>query len=366
MKQLVYLFLTFLLLGCMTEKPSETETIPLLIGTYTNGTSEGIYSAAFNPKNGEVSSIKLVASTENPSFLTTTEDGKMVYAVNENDPGRMSAYSWNEDGTLKLESTVPTQGIHPCHISINEALGLLSVANYSSGNISMFSIENKQKPILIASRQHEGNGPDAERQEGPHAHFSQFLKDNRALYAVDLGIDEIKHYAIEGNNAISEGTTAIKMSPGNGPRHLAFHPTKNWVFVLNELGGTVASLAIRTDGSLELKDEKGLLPTGYNDYNKAADIHLSPDGKYLYASNRGHNSIAIYKIEESGAMTSIGHEQRGISTPRNFTLSPDGKYLLVANQDTNNVIVFEIEEGGLLNPIGDGITVGSPVCLRFY
>jgi len=242
MKQLA-LSLLVLVYACspkQSEKMENDTRIPLLIGTYTSEESQGIYLTKFDTVTGRMSDFELVAESENPSFLTISPKTKTVYAVNENDPGQISIFGWDEDKKLVPKNVLPSEGIHPCHISLSPNEEFLSVANYSSGNVSLYANTN-DKLSLITSFQHTGKGADPERQEGPHAHFSTFSKDGKRLYAVDLGIDEIKLY--DPNNT-SQSITAYKAEPGEGPRHIDFHPTKDLVFIMNELNNTVAACKV--------------------------------------------------------------------------------------------------------------------------
>ena len=354
-----------LLVGCVPSPKNETELTniqPILIGTYTDGLSEGIYQVSFDKKEGGLSNLRLVAESTNPSFLTVNNSADEVFAVTENDPGGLVIYARQPNGELIKKSQLPTEGIHPCHVALNGDQNLVSVANYSSGNVSLFQ-KTKESWALIHQFQHEGTGPNKDRQEGPHAHFNTFRRDN-TLYAVDLGTDKVMGYKVLSDTTI-DSFVAHQAEPGDGPRHLVFHPSQNFVFVVNELTNTVTSHRVTPEGTFSLIDRIDMLPEGFSAYSKAADIHLSENGKYLYASNRGHNSIVIYEVSDEGELELVGWQSEGIKTPRNFTLSPEGNHLLVANQDANNIIVFAVEKDGTLSPTEHQIEVGSPVCLVF-
>ncbi len=305
--------------------------------------------------------------TANPSYLTISKDNRFVYAVNEEETGGVSSFKWNKDSThLELISQLPTQGIHPCYIDLNSTEDVLAVANYTSGNITSFGVNKKGEinttPQVI---QHAGKGPVVDRQEGPHAHCSIFRGDNY-LYVVDLGIDQIIAYPIK-DGLLGEPHIAFDLNPGDGPRHLIFHPTKDYAFVINELSNTLVSMKVDHEkGTFEVITRESTLPDDFTEQSQCADIHLSADGKFLYASNRGHDSIAIFSVSEEGALQRIGTESTRGEWPRNFTLSPDGNYLLVANQYTDNIVVFEVDKiTGLLSYTGTEVEVFSPVCLKF-
>lgn len=364
MKKLYSLFLIVGLLACSASKEKEQMMkLPILIGTYTAGSSEGIYRVEFDPADGSFGTPYLMAKTENPSYLAVSNIKKNVYVVNENEVGTLSTFEWNSRGSLNLVSTKSVEGKHPCHVSVNGANTLIAVANYSSGNIAVF--QSVAELVEGAGfHQHAGKGTHW-RQEGPHAHFSTFSKDGKYLYAIDLGIDEVKIYDIVDGN-IARERLALKTDAEDGPRHLDFHPERDIVYVLNELSNTVTSCEILEDGTFQRINKASALPEGYEGDSKSADIHVSADGKFLYYSNRGHDSIAVFSLDGKGGMALIGHATEGITNPRSFTLSPDGKFLVVANQDTDNIISFRVGEDGLLTPTGNAVQVGTPVCVKFY
>lgn len=368
MKKVYPLFLLVGLLACSAPKENERVKeqivkLPILIGTYTGGSSEGVYQVDFDPSDGSFGEAYLIAKTENPSYLTVSRIKKNVYVVNENEQGTLSTFEWNGQGSLSLVTTKSVEGMHPCHVSVNADNSLISVANYSSGNIAVF--QSVAELVEGGSfHQHEGKGTHV-RQEGPHAHFSTFSPKGNYLYAIDLGIDEVKVYDIEGG-AVTNVRTAFKTDAEDGPRHLDFHPGKDLVYILNELSNTVTSCEMLEDGTFKPLNKVSALPEGYAEDSKAADIHVSVDGKFLYYSNRGHNSIAVFSLDGRGGMNLIGHALEGITNPRSFTLSPDGKFLIVANQDTDNIISFKVGADGLLTPTGNQVKVGTPVCVKFY
>ena len=364
--------LLVLMMSCTKQsKTVEEEKEPmqmknLIVGTYTANESEGIYGLSFDPKNGEIGDKRLLAKTSNPSFLTQSADGQMVYAVNEDEKGMVSSFKWNEDRTgLKLMNQWPTNGMHPCYIDLEETTGSLAIANYSSGNVSFVKLRGDGSlGSNLQVIQHSGKGL-TERQEGPHAHCTLFKGDNW-LYAVDLGIDQIIAYPVEGNQ-LSDPHIALELEPGDGPRHLTFHPDQDMAFVINELSNTVVSLKL--DGGNGLFEEisrSSTLPEGFTGESYCADIHVSKDGRFLYASNRGHNSIAVFAISAEGELRFLEAESVQGNWPRNFALSPNGEYLLVANQYSNNIVVLRIDKpSGLLSYTGNQVNVSSPVFLGF-
>ncbi|NKI26426.1 lactonase family protein [Arenibacter sp. 6A1] len=341
----------------------------LLVGTYTQEESQGIYRLKYNPVNGELSDPNLVVETENPSYLHISKDRNTVFAVNENNKGTVSSFSWNADRTnLSLIGQQSSEGQHPCYITLNEAENLLAAANYSSGNIVMYKVsENGRIEGDAQIKTHEGTGSVMPNQASARAHCVQFGADGKYLYAVDLGIDQVLVYPIDAQGKLGASQLALALEKGDGPRHLTFHPTKNLVFIINELSSSVVTAQLNPEnGTMVVVDKKSTLPTAYKGKNAPADIHLSSNGKFLYASNRGHNSIAVFSVSEDGSLQLLDNTSVEGDWPRNFVLSPDEKFLLVANQISNNITVFSVDaKSGLLSFTGNQIALSKPVSLNF-
>lgn len=350
------------------ETPNENNMIDVLVGVYTDQESDGIYSLSFNTETGELTNKNLMVTTTNPSYLTISKDRKFVYCVSETDSGKIASFSWDHAANkLNLIGEQSTVGSSPCYVDLNNDESLVAVANYSSGNLVTYPI-NKDGIIqsLATNYQHKGSGANAQRQKGPHAHCSLFNPSGSALYCVDLGIDQIVKYDVI-NNQVKEGSAAFMLDGGDGPRHLVFHPNKKIAFVVNELSNSVVALKVdEATGNFTMINRAGTLPEGYSETSYCADIHTSDDGKYLYVSNRGHNSIAIFSIAEDGAIALLTTEPSGGEWPRNFALSPDGNFLVVANQNTHNIVSFKVDKAtGLLSKTGFEANVSKPVCLKF-
>ncbi|MEH6679453.1 MAG: lactonase family protein [Sediminicola sp.] len=351
------------------ETMEKSETIKLLVGTYTNKESEGIYTVDFDQVTGKLRNKQLVASTSNPSFLKISKDGKRVFAVNENDPGTVTSFKWDEKGTQLITiDQQPSAGAHPCFLELNEAEDKLAVANYSSGTVSVFGVgPNGELAAGPQLREHQGSGPVMPNQESAHAHCSLFSKGQDLLYAVDLGADKVFSYHIDGQGKLGAQKLALSLTPGDGPRHMVFHPTEEWAFVITELSSTVVSVKVDPEtGSLTKIDQQSTLPEGFKGENACADIHISEDGKFLYASNRGHNSIAVFSVGDNGKLQLMGTTATAGDWPRNFTLSPDGKFLLVAVQNSDSITVFKLDgQTGMPVYTGNQIELSMPVCLVF-
>ncbi|MEJ2585049.1 MAG: lactonase family protein [Robiginitalea sp.] len=369
-KPLLYLPVVVLFaLGCGEPDNGASEFAPFYLGTYTEGDSQGIYKYVLH-KDGTLNKVGLMAETVNPSYLAFSPDDKYLLAVNEvndsNETGYISSFRIGKD-TLTFLDQKPSGGAHPCHVATNGE-GYVVVANYTGGNMGLLKItQNGHLSRLLDVQQHEGKGLHP-RQEGPHAHSGWFTADG-SIISADLGTNQLWFSSIdrETNTFKPEEPKTISLEAGAGPRHLAFHPENPWVYVVNELSSSVSVLKENPEsGVFERVETITTLPGAFTGENTCADIHVSPDGKFLYASNRGHNSIALFSIDsETGRLRVVGYEPTRGETPRNFSLSPDGSFLLVANQATNNIVSFRRNaETGLLTYI-DEIEAPTPVCILF-
>ncbi|HEY5690391.1 MAG TPA: lactonase family protein [Cyclobacteriaceae bacterium] len=358
------------LAACGTSKTEEEKEISFYVGTYTLGESEGIYRYQLK-SDGSLSNSGLVAKTENPSFLIRSADGKYLLAANENSDengGGGSVSSFAIDGEkLAFIDEIFSGGDSPCFLSEDQT-GYVLVANYGSGNVGLLKLESTgllNGPLDVL--QHEGKGTH-QRQQGPHAHSACFTGSDNEVITVDLGTNELWFSRLDrdSNKLVLMSPAKLTMAPGSGPRHLAFHPTQQWIYVINELTSTITQLSKNSSGQYEIAATQSTLPTDYEGENLCADIHISSDGQFLYASNRGHNSIVVFQIDShDGSLSLVGHEDVHGDWPRNFTLSPDGHFLLVANQRSNNIVSFKrSQETGTLEFVGE-IDAPSPVCLLF-
>ncbi len=367
MRKIIALLVITLFFSCKTSKMEKEQTIPFYVGTYTNGDSKGIYKYQIDAE-GIVSKIGLAAETNNPSFLAKTDDNKTLLAVDETDEngtGFVKYFQIKKD-TLIFVSKSKSGGAHPCFITVNDKNQVL-VANYTGGNVGYLKVDNQNGLTnLLDVQQHIGKGT-TDRQKSPHAHSTWFHPNKKEIISVDLGTNELWFSTInnEENKLVLSTPKTLKMKDGAGPRHLIFHPNKEWIYVLKELNNTV-SLVKKKDDLHAVEASMSMLPKDFTTYSKGADIHISDDGKFLYASNRGHNSIVIYKInKEEGTLKLIGFESVKGANPRNFSLTPDNKFLLVANQDSSNIISFKRDiETGKLTFVNE-VSVPNPVCILF-
>ncbi len=350
--------------------------LTVYIGTYTTGKSEGIYQYRLDPASGMLKPAGVTKEVANPSFLAISPGRKHLYAVNEikdyegKKSGSVSAFAVDaKTGALKFLNRQPTEGAAPCHVIVDTSGKFVLVANYSGGNAIVFPVKSDGSLGPASDRvQHVGKGPDQKRQEGPHTHNVMLDKANRYAYISDLGIDKVMIYKFDSaNGKLSAGQPfAASMPPGAGPRHFTFHPGGQYGYVINELNSTITAFAIdQSDGSLKELQTVPTLPSDFSGESYCADIHVSPNGKFLYGSNRGHDSIVVYAIDAgTGKLTYVAHTPVRGKWPRNFTIDLSGSLLLVANQHTSNVVSFRIDpQTGKLTATGSQIEVPDPVCI---
>lgn len=350
----------------------------LILGTYTNAGSYGMYVAKFNIGTGGLTMVDSVKAS-NPSFLTVSPNKKFVYAVNEDatnaaPKGKVSSYTFNgSTGKLSFVNQQKTMGNNPCYITVDKTGKWLFVANYTSGNLSMLPVSAKSGMMDTAAVtiKHEGSSVNKDRQKEPHVHATVLSKNNRWLLVPDLGIDQLVVYKFNKKNGTltSAAQPFVKSVPGSGPRHISFSKSGKQVYLIEELTGTIAAYRFSPKkGTLQLTQQISSVPNGFKGFAGSADIHVSPDGKFLYSSNRGEsNSIATFAINNrNGQLTKVSVDSVLGLTPRNFTIHPSGKYLLVANQNSNEVVVFARNSTtGLLTDTGNRFALSKPVCLQW-
>ena len=375
--------LGLLTLGLVTWASSATvgaEGSLVYFGTYTGSGSQGIYVSHFDEKTGRLSPPELAASTPNPSFLAVHPSGRFLYAVNELDEfqkekaGAASAFEIDaSSGRLHALSQASTRGTSPCHVSLDAAGRHAFVANYGGGSIAVLPIgEDGSLGPATSFVQHVGHGPNAERQEGPHAHEVVIDPSGRWLWAADLGLDKVLGYrfdAVKGALA-TPAAAAATLAPGSGPRHFAFADGGRLVFVLAEMALTVTAFRVNpATGAATDVQTLSTLPEGISPTAKdsGAELQVHPSGRFLYASNRGPDSITVFSIDAAkGVLKQIEVVSSGGKTPRGFSIDPSGRYLLVGNQDSSNAVVFAIDGNtGRLKAVGEPVRVETPVSVAF-
>jgi 6-phosphogluconolactonase len=349
----------------------------VFVGTYTNERSHGIFSFRFDDRTGTFTPLGLAIETPSPSFIVASADGRYLFAVNEVDryngeaSGSVSSFAVNrETGKLTWLSTQASRGTSPCHLALDRTGRFLAVANYSSGTVAVLPVGDDGR-LAPASQviAHEGRGPNASRQEGPHAHQVVFSADNRFLMAVDLGIDRVLVYRFDARTGrLSPNVPAgVSTAPGAGPRHIAFQPDGTHAFVISELASTITTMTWdAAAGTLTAGASVRTLPAEFAGASSTAEIAVHPNGRFVYGSNRGHDSIAIFATAADGALTPIAFEPSRGKTPRHFAIAPGGRWLVAANQDSGTLAVFRIDEAtGRLTASGALVDAGTPVCVLF-
>lgn len=339
----------------------------LYVGTYTSGKSEGIYLCRMVQSTGELKRIGSVKS-ENPSFLTLDPAKRFLYAVNEQPEGSVSAFRIDRrTGDLSFINQQSSKGADPCHLTVDSRSKSVLVANYTSGSLAVLPIQrNGALGEAIDVEQHEGSGP-REQQKGPHAHCIKLDPTNRHAFAADLGIDKLMIYRFNGKLEPAKQASAF-LHAGAGPRHFTLHPNGKYLYVINELDSSLTTFKYdNAKGTLTQFETVSALPRDFTGTSYCADIHLSQSGRFLYGSNRGHNSIVVFAIDpRSGRLSLVEHVSTEGKWPRNFTIDPTGKFLLVANQHTDNIVVFRIDaETGRLTPTGHSAEIPTPACVQF-
>jgi len=355
----------------------DKEEMLVYIGTYTRGKSEGIYVYRLDGSSGALRFAGTAPGVDNPSFLATGPKQRVLYAVNEvaefdgKPGGAVCAFSVApESGALRVLNQQPSHGTSPCHVSVDKTGQFVFVANYGSGSVSVFPIQdNGQLGEAADFIQHEASDVEPERRKAPHVHSIITDPANRYAFAPDLGLDRIMMYRLDlahGKLKPNEKPW-VQVKAGAGPRHFVFHPGCKYAYVINELDNTVIAFTYdETRGVLRENQTISTLPEAYTGTSYCADVHISPSGKFLYGSNRGHDSIVIFAVDgDTGKLTVVGHEPTQGKNPRNFAIDPTGTFLLVANQDTNTIVTFRIDRqmGGLVST-GNVTDVPTPVCVK--
>ena len=372
MRSTRFLLVLFITVSNLAAQTRASQEYYLLIGTYaTEGKPNGIHVYRFNTESGEFNMAQPVTELPNASYLAISGDRQNVYAISDGPGGgRVNAFAFNPvSGALTFMNSVPARG--PAYVSVDQRKQLVFSGNYGGGNVLAIHLkadgsfaENDTQLV-----QHEGSSVIKERQEKPHVHAAVLSLDDHYLLVPDLGTDKVYQYRIDASQKqilVPSDDPFMAVKPGGGPRHIAFHPNGKYAYLVLELDGSVMALDYH-DGKLEAKQTISMVTPGFKGRLSGADIHVSPDGKFLYASNRGDaNEIAIYSINKKGRLTLVDRQSVLGKMPRNFVIDPTGKFLLAANQVTNEVIIFKRDKKtGLLTATGKKIEVDKPVCLKF-
>lgn len=354
------------------------DSLLVYIGTYTSRGSEGIHVFRFDTATGGLTPAAAPAPVENPSFLALHPSRPRLYGVSEvrSTEGRSgsSVHAFAIDtatGALAALNEASTQGPGPCHVAVDPTGRFAAAANYAGGSVVLFPLDadGRLREASDFVQHTAGSGANPKRQDAPHAHSVTWTPDGSRLLVADLGMDRVVMYRLDAERAKLEPDPAhdARSEPGAGPRHLAFHTNGRYVYVVNELDASVAAYDYDADaGALERIQSVPGLPADFTGTNLAADIHLTPDGRFLYSSNRGHDSLAIFEVDpETGGLSLVEHAPCGGKEPRNFAIDPTGTFLLCAHQNSNTIVTFRIEpDSGRLSPTGHVAEVSMPVCVR--
>ena len=370
--------LIFAIAGGSADKSAANRKYLVFVGTYTTKTeSRGIYGYEFDADTGKLTPKGVAAETPDPSWVAVHPSGKFLYAANEaGKASTVSAFAVDaKSGKLTLLNQLPALGEDPCYLSFDKTGKYLLVANYSSGTIAVFPIlaDGRLGEHTALVKDQGATGPNKERQEAPHAHWIGVTPGNLFVLVADLGLDEVLMYRLDESQGLllPHEPAFATLDPGAGPRHIAIHPSGRFVYVLNELKSTVTVFSVaaqkKNQPYLVRRQQVPALPKNFSGRNDAAEIAVHPEGKYVYASNRGHDSITVFAIDEAGGTLSpVVDVPTGGKEPRHFAIDPSGKYLLAENQLSNNIVVFKIDPAtGGLTPTGQVVEVPSPVDIAF-
>lgn len=360
------------------QTPPSDNSMLVYIGTYTGAKSQGIYVARFDPATGRLSPPELAAKVASPSFLALHPNRRFLYAVSETSSfggqpgGALSAFAIAADtGKLTLLNQQGSGGSGPCHLALDHAGQCLLTANYGSGSVALLRVQTNGYLTPASSVvQHHGSSVNPQRQEGPHAHFIMTDPADRFALTCDLGLDKVLVYRLDAaqSTLVPNDPPSAPVKPGAGPRHLAFHPNGRLLFVISEMASSLTAFAYDPQrGALQELQTVSTLPESFAGQSSCAEVQVHPSGKFVYGSNRGHDSIAVFSVAPDGGRLALVQHQSALGkTPRHFALVPGGNWLLAENMESDNVVVFRVDaRTGRLTPAGQEVKVGSPVCAEF-
>ncbi|HSO89314.1 MAG TPA: lactonase family protein [Draconibacterium sp.] len=357
-----------LIINVLYASGKDSKNRQFYVGTYTSEGAKGIYLCNFDVVTGEITLQETFSGIDNPSFLKISPDKRFLYAVSEkSDEGYVSAFRIDKNGKLIFINKQSSNGAGPCQVDVSPDDKFVAVANYGGGTTALYPVaENGSLQPATSIIINEGSSIDKSRQTKPYAHSIKFSPFTKQVFSADLGTDQLNIYYLEGDKLVQKGQKFLKLEPGAGPRHFDFHPDGKTIFVISELNSTITTFQPKGE-NWEKYQTISTLPADFSGTSYCADIHVSKDGKYLYGSNRGHNSIAVFEINgQTKQLKSVGFVSVEGNWPRNFALSPDGNYLLAANQRSGNITVFKInKETGMPEFTGKEIKIPAPVCIEF-
>ncbi|KAB8138884.1 lactonase family protein [Gracilibacillus oryzae] len=334
------------------------------VGTYTKKASQGVYRFELNTEKKELENVQLAAELDNPTYVTVSDDNQQLYAVSkEGDKGGVTSFSIKENGDVTKLNSQATAGSPPCHVSINSDKSLVVAANYHTKLVEAYKTNDDGSINEPASAEHDGTGPH-ERQEKPHLHYAGFTPNEKYVVVVDLGTDTVTSYQHE--NGKLEKVSVLETEAGSGPRHLVFHPNGEYAYVMTELSNEVITLRYAGQGKFEALQYLPAIPDDFTENSQGSAIHISSDGNFVYAGNRGHNSIAVYKVEDDFTLSFIAWTDTEGNWPRDFVLDPTEQFIIASNQESDTLVLFERDkENGTLTLVQKDVQVPEPVCVKF-
>jgi 6-phosphogluconolactonase len=340
------------------------------VGTYTKKESKGIYRFILDTQAAKIIDVKLAASIDNPTYLNISSNNRYLYSVlKAEDSGGIASFAVHaQTGELTHLNSQVTAGSPPCHVSVDRANQYGFSANYHKGTVESYLINREDGTInpAVSIIHHEGKGPDP-RQEKPHTHFAGVTPDEKYLVVVELGSDQVITYQISTDGKLTE-VNRLAVCPGSGPRHLAFHPNRKFAYLMTEFSSEVIALIYHNaDGSFSEIHSFSTIPVDFKENNQGSAIHISADGRFVYAGNRGHNSIAVFQVnDETGGLQFVERVSSEGNWPRDFVIDPSGKFIIVSNQESNNLVLFARDtETGKLTLLQSDVVVPEPVCVKF-
>ena len=347
--------------------------VDVYFGTYTKDRDESIYHYTMDPESGSLTAVGGVGGMQNPSFLAVHPGGRWVYSVCEAQAGGGAAALERDPATgrLTLLNVASSGEKGSCHVALSPTGHAVVTANYGSGSVASFPVrDDASLGDAVSIVEHEGSGPNEKRQASPHAHSVTFDPTGRFLVVADLGTDELRVYTVDPQTAElrPHDPPAFDLHPGAGPRHVAFHPGGRWAYVINELDATMTAASWDAEaGTLKEFQKISTLPEGYEGRRSTAEVVVHPNGRFLYGSNRGHDSLVIYAIDaHDGSLSRVGHEMLPGDEPRNFNIDPTGRWLIACFQNSDAVQVYRVDESsGGLTAVGEPVAVPMPVCVKF-
>lgn len=339
-------------------------TTQFLLGTYTRRVSEGIYTIRLNPETKKLEDLTLLTKIGNPTYLATTRDKRIIYSIiSEKDHGGIVSLVKNDQGDYERMVAVMAEGAAPCYIALDEERQLIYTANYHNGDVSVYQTDSEGNLKLTDTIVHQGSSVH-ENQDAPHAHYSNLTPDKKYMVACDLGTDKVYTYKVSEEAKLTEVAT-LKVAPGTGPRHLVFHPTLAVAYLFGELSSDVIVLYYEeSTGIFEEAQTISTIPKDHTSFNGGAAIRISSDGKFVYASNRGHNSIVTFSTDNNGLLTLVNYTPTEGETPRDFNLDPSENFVLVGHQDSDNLTLFERnQKDGTLTLLQKDVEAPEVICV---